>query len=497
MIALRVKRRTPWTARLGLLTVALVVGGGGFAYWSRIEADSSLDVPTAPVLRVGLNSTVTEGGEIDSTERTLIQCQLESFTFRNAGVSISTSRGTAVIELTPEGTIVQEGDLLCRLDSSEYEQLVIQQQIELEEDLASLENARLTLETLQIQLQEYRDGLFVQQQEQLRGQIAMTEADVHRQEERLRWSEQMTKIGYMTQSQFATEQNRMLQTEIALNRARLAFKNLINYSSEKQLIQLQGQIDNAETAFRFRQQRVDRDREDLARYQQQVEYCTIRAPHDGYLIYAKGDGGNPVELGSLVRRNQELFYLPDLRQMEVRARLHESVVTRVRPGQPVRVRVEALPQALLEGEVVRVAALPISLRSGRRNSSQSDDVKSYEGRIKLHVVPEGLMPGMTAQVEILTSHVADALVIPPGALTVEKGRSICYVSTPRGIERRQVTVGEYHPNMIEITDGVAEGEQVVLDFDRIRPDMVVDSATSPPRPGVGAVAALARDMPTL
>lgn len=473
------QRRTPWLTRIGVLAVALLVGGSGIVYWSRLEADSTLDIPTAPVLRVALQSTVTESGEIDSSEKTEIRCQLENIRFFNAGVSLSTSGGSVIIELVPEGTMVKKGQVICQLDSSEYEEMVIQQQIELEEDLALFESARLTLETLKIQLAEYRDGLFLQQQEQLRGQIALAEADVQRQRDRLSWSEQMAKIGYMTQSQLGSEQNMMLQTEIALNKAKLAHKNLVTYTSEKRLIDLQSQIDSGESVLRFRQTRVDRDREDLKRYQQQVDFCTIRAPHDGYLIYSKDDD-RLIEPGATVRERQNLFYLPDLQAMEVRAKLHESVVTRVRPGQRVRVKVEALPGAILEGEVVRVAALPVSIRSGGRGGSrQSDDVKNYEGRVQLHVIPEGLMPGMSAQVEILTSQVDDALVIPPGALAVEKGRDICYVYTPRGIERREVTIGEYHPNMIQVTDGLGEGERVVLDLDMIRPDMMAESSDAP------------------
>lgn len=489
----RAQRRAPWLPRLGLLTLVLGIGFWGVTYWSRLQADSSNEIETVPVRRTTLSSTVTEDGEVDSSEKTLIQCQLENITFRNAGASISASGRAMIIELMPEGTIVKEGDLLCRLNSAEYEEMVRQQQIELEEDLATYENARLTLETLQIQLREYRDGLFVQQQEQLRGQIAMAEADVQRQQDRLRWSEQMAKIGYLTRSQLTTERNKMLQMEIALTKANLAHKNLVDYTSEKRLIQLQSQIDSAETVLRYRQSRVDRDREDLARYRQQVEYCTIRAPHDGYLIYAKEDDVL-VELGATVRQNQDLFYLPDLQQMEVRAQLHESVVSRVRPGQPVRIRVEALRDAYLEGEVVRVAALPVSRRS--RSWRQADDIKNYESRIKLHVIPEGLMPGMTAQVEILTDQVPDALVIPPMALTVEGGRSTCYVATEKGVERRTVTTGAYHPQMIQVVAGLSEGEQVVVEPGRLAPDAII-VADEAPALDANAVASLSQPIPTL
>src|SRR5690606_7379528 len=148
------------------------------------------------------------------------------------------------------------------------------------------------------------------------------------------WSKRMTEIGYMTQSQFASEENKMLQTELALSQSRIAHKNLINYTAQRTLIELQSQIDSAKAVLRSQQSRVDHDRESLARYQQQVEHCTIRAPHDGFLIYANDDDDEErIELGTTVREHQDLFFLPDLTQMEVRAEVHESVVDRVEPGQ--------------------------------------------------------------------------------------------------------------------------------------------------------------------
>jgi HlyD family secretion protein len=207
--------------------------------------------------------------------------------------------------------------------------------------------------------------------------------------------------------------------------------------------------------------RLRNNEKQLANYREQVERCTIRAPHDGFLIYANEDDDDTrVELGSTVRQRQDLFFLPDLGRMEIRTTLNETMVRRVEPGMTARVRVEALPHALLEGEVVSVAPLPMSKRSW----AQSDDIKNFEARVELHAIPEGLMPGMTAEVEIQTAHRQDALVIPPQALTVEDGREVCYVARGGRLERRKVRIGASNPEMIEVLDGVEEGERVVTDL---------------------------------
>ena len=70
---------------------------------------------------------------------------------------------------------------------------------------------------------------------------------------------------------------------------------------------------------------------------------------------------------------------------------------------------------------------------------------------------------MTAEVEILTDRRTDALLVPPSAVTVEAGREVCYVARATGAERRSVTLGAMTTDLVEITDGLAEGEEVLLE----------------------------------
>ncbi len=62
------------------------------------------------------------------------------------------------------------------------------------------------------------------------------------------------------------------------------------------------------------QRQIDR----LAMLERQVEACTIRAPHDGFVIHANDARRQIViEEGMPVRQRQPLFYLPDLKDMEI------------------------------------------------------------------------------------------------------------------------------------------------------------------------------------
>jgi HlyD family secretion protein len=469
-MAVRDTLRPSWSRIAGVLVLVLA-GAGGMGAWAyqvlnrpRLPAD----LRTAPVRRTELNSTVTEDGEALSSERTEIECDLKDLNFRNAGREIRASGASQIIELLPEGTMVEEGDVLCRLSSSEYEEMVRLQELELQEDIAQYRTAQLRLETLEYQLREYRDGQFLQQKEKLQADITLAKADLERQKERLEWTERMVEIDYLTPTRLSLEERNLLQYELARESALTSNRNLVRFTAPKTINEIQSQIVSARVELDFQKMRVRRDEEQLAEYRQQVEYCTIRAPHAGLLVYARQRNDDvKIELGMIVRENQDLFFLPNLRKMEVQATLNESIVSRVRSGMPARVRIDALPSIVVPGEVISVAPLPISTRN--RYQTQ---VNNYIGRIKLLEVPKGLVPGMIAEVEILVAHKPDALVIPPAALTSQDGRDACYVVEGDSVELREVTIGETLAHQVEITDGLAEGEMVVTTPNLVRAEFV-------------------------
>jgi HlyD family secretion protein len=123
--------------------------------------------------------------------------------------------------------------------------------------------------------------------------------------------------------------------------------------------------------------------------------------------------------------------------------LHESVVKDARPGMRALVRIEGLPDRLLEGHLESVTQVPTQ-------QNVFSDVKYFIGIVKLDAVPKGLKPGMTAEVELVTARKADVLVIPADALTVEQGHDVCYVAHGDEIERREIKLGQATRDLLEV-----------------------------------------------
>ncbi len=116
------------------------------------------------------------------------------------------------------------------------------------------------------------------------------------------------------------------------------------------LRQLENRVATTKRNFEYQTTRLERHVDSLAQFETQVENCTIRCAHDGFLIYANDPNRNFfIEPGIAVRQNQTLFYLPDLAKMEVKTLIHESIVQKVRDGMRTKVRVEGAPQSSARG----------------------------------------------------------------------------------------------------------------------------------------------------
>lgn len=460
-------------ATIGMVMLMATAGGLAVRWWPR---RSPLEgISRHEVRRADLEVTIRAGGRIESSQRTLIECDLENLQFRNEGRNLNASGASRILELIPDGTMVKEGDVLCRLDSSEYEEMVRQQTIKLGEARAERTHAELTLKAAELAVVEFKKGTWSQQTSDLRGRIILAESEVTRQTERLAWARDMAEAGYLASTQLSAEELAMARAEINLKQLRGTEANLLRFGGPITAHQLEGQVEIAARNLRYANSRFEREEERLGSYRRQVELCTVRAPHDGFVIYANEDDDDDpkIELGAIVHQRMDLFYLPDLTQMEVQAIIHETVVRQVRGGMPARIRVEGLPGYVLEGHVLKVAPLPMETRRSRTD----ENVKNYLGRIRLDSVPRGVLPGMSAEVEVVTDLRRDALTIPPEALTFEDGREVCYVASSEGLERREVKVGRSTPDLLEVTEGLAEGDEVVLNPKSLEalPPIVADS----------------------
>ena len=204
-----------------------------------------------------------------------------------------------------------------------------------------------------------------------------------------------------------------------------------------------------------------RQRDDL---NEQLEKCTIRAKKPGLVVYGgAGDDmvyyGNEERIreGATVRERQAIITIPDMTRMSVKVKVHESYIKKVKKGQKARITVDAFPDKILTGEVTKVGVLPDS-----QNRWMNPDLKVYLTTVTVDGTQDWVKPGMSTKVEILVNKLEDCLYVPVQAVSPDGEKQVCYVAGSLKPDRREVHLGEFNDEFIEIKDGLSEGDRVLL-----------------------------------
>jgi HlyD family secretion protein len=410
------------------------------------------------VSRCDLAPILQAPGRLESARRTMVRCQLENLTGSRAGGMGSSS---TLLETVPEGSIVKEGDVLARLDASNYEELLRQQIITVEQAKASYLQAQLNYDIAVLAVREYRDGTVQETLKGMEGQIALARSDLSRALDHLSWTKRMSDKGYSSVATIASEEHSVSQLQVSLQRQLTAMDLYQRFTLPKTEKTLEGQVKSTQTNLNNESLRLQRQLDRLALLKSQVERCIIRAPHDGMLFYYKDSnprgGRTSIEEGMTVRQRQILYYLPDLSEMEAQVILNESIVDRVAPGLGAKVRFEALPGVVVDGRVASIGQIP----GGQSNDGE--DIRYFIALVKLNAGVPGLKPNMSTRVDIALPLRKHVVAVPHQVLRLDGSKRICFVAQGESLERREVTVGQGTTDLIEITDGLEEGDQVALD----------------------------------
>ncbi len=187
-----------------------------------------------------------------------------------------------------------------------------------------------------------------------------------------------------------------------------------------------------------------------------IEKKTIRAPFDGVL------GIRQIDLGQYLPEGSAIVRLEALDPVFVDYSLPERQLSKLREGQEVAVRVAAYPDDVFQG---RIRAISPSVDEGTRNVRIRAQLPNPNGRLR---------PGMFAKVETLLPRRERVLTLPRRAVSFNTYGDSVFVIEPAEsaadddqppkltVTRRQIRTGEVRGDEVEIIDGLAAGDRVVL-----------------------------------
>ncbi len=218
--------------------------------------------------------------------------------------------------------------------------------------------------------------------------------------------------------------------------------------------------------------------------QQQLAFTRITAPFDGEIqtVAAQpNDALRPLQPGDAVTAGQSLFTIAGGGGYIVRAEVDEQDIINVRLGQRANVSGQDFPGETIVGRVAHIA--PVATKS----TDASSTAKQVLTTIALDSSPSFLKDGMTADVDILTSYVPNAIVVPNGAISKIGSISYVYVVEDGIARKRPISVGKVSDTTTWVRSGLRLGEVIVAqkpaeltDGKRVKP--LVSPSPSPTGP---------------
>lgn len=240
----------------------------------------------------------------------------------------------------------------------------------------------------------------------------------------------------------AAERLDRLSTDRTLQRQGALTRDVLS-ESERAAQAAAAQVDYLEQDVPLRVAALDKR---IAELRAQQAASVVRAPFAGTIYKTQAKKGEMVRLGD------PLLWLADLEHLRVRANVDQVDLGRVRPGQPVRVTANAFPGRVWTGTVSEV--VPNVVVKESRSVSES--------LARLDPPTDGLVPGMTVDVEIVVAEEPDALQVPADAVQTVGGESFVYRVDGRRLRRTPVRVGLASVSAVAIAGGLDEGALVVV-----------------------------------
>ncbi len=334
-----------------------------------------------------------------------------------------------------------------------------------------------------IALREYEAGLLPQDIELVRQNIAIRRIEKEQAARNLDWSRRAFRKGFRTETQVNADKALVEQATIALRNAEGMLEQLEKYTGKRILKARRARIEairadllSLEWSFRLEHQR-------LKRIETMVANCTLRAPRDGTVVYANPPYGsatsdNQIREGLIVHTMQPIFRLLDSHHIQVRARINESQVARIRPGLPVMIHLEAFPEQPLQGSVAQIVPIPSSA------GAASPDVRSFFAIVRIESGGfDEMTTGLSAELDFLIETRHDVTRIPLEAVRWVGDRSYAATlvsTTGEDWEWRPIALGVTDADFAEVVRGLEPGERVIAHSEAL-PETELHSCRNPRR----------------
>ncbi len=405
-------------------------------------------------------SSVNEAGDIESSKNVEIRCEVKS----------QGRAGTAILEIVPEGSMVQEGDFLCQFDDSVLQDQLLEQRIKVATDKAAVIQAESDLDTALRVKNEFLKGIYEQELATIQAEVALAQESFRRARQYQTYSAGLNSKGYITKTQLEADIFASEKAELDLKLAQQKLKVYEQFTKDRVVAEYTAEIKKQEANKTAKQYTFDLSQAREKEIVEQIEACRITAPSAGMVVYAnetdrRGDASFVIEEGALLRDGQPVFRLPDPSKMQIRTKVSDSKINQVSEGMDVLIRVDTEPEKPVKGVVRKVSSFPMPRRWYQAPIE-------YEVFIDIVELNDLIRPGLRGKAEIFVERKANVLQAPLSSLVRRGDQFFVLVKTGvNSIAPREVQIGSNNEQFVVITKGLSVDDEVLIDPDNYSEDI--------------------------
>ncbi|KPJ57333.1 hypothetical protein AMJ49_01920 [Parcubacteria bacterium DG_74_2] len=193
---------------------------------------------------------------------------------------------------------------------------------------------------------------------------------------------------------------------------------------------------------------VDQAQAQVRLLENQLEDAILRSPIDGQVIKINKKIGEQVQP---MVQDVVISLLSD-NPFQIKTDIYEEDIVKIKVGNPVDISLVSFPGQIFKGKIISIDPAE-KLKEG---------VVYYEINIDFEDAPEGVKPGMSADLVIKTASKENVLIIPEKAIRKKDDRIIVQILRNRAVEEREIEVGLRGNDMVEIISGLKEGDKIIL-----------------------------------
>lgn len=215
----------------------------------------------------------------------------------------------------------------------------------------------------------------------------------------------------------------------------------------------QEQVRTEQQAVAAAQGRVIAQQAVVAQAKERRSYAQLTSPITGVVLKRAEQGGSRLQPGNLLRPGDEILTLGDFSRVKVVVEVSELELSKIRVGQSVQVRLDAIPNQTFTGQVTRISPVadptarlvPVEVIISNSNSK----------------IGSGLLARVSFE-----GQTTERVVVPESAVS-QVGRDTVFVvtlgegKTQATVTDRAVTLGKRANGKVEILSGLKPGERFV------------------------------------